>query len=94
MEKHQVLAKGKNSLLLLKHYPAISLEKKKVVNVTGAGDSFVGSLLTDLAGDKILSPAKLDETVERAQCAAILSLLSAEAVSPKLRHGLHKSIIV
>lgn len=90
--KRQILAKGKNSLLVLKHYPALSL-KQRIISVTGAGDSFAGSLLTDLIGKEVLPPTPLDEAIERAQYAAVLSLISPEAVSPELRFG-HRNMFV
>jgi len=83
-QKRQIVAKGKESTLVLKHYPALAL-RQNIVNVTGAGDSLVGSLLADISQRNTpLSPEGLDEVVERAQRAAVLSLYSHEAVSPLL----------
>lgn len=82
-EKWQLVAKGRDSILLLKHYPARPLDRP-IVNVTGAGDSLVGSLLADLTQCENLAPESLDNIVHRAQRAAILSLYSSEAVSPFL----------
>jgi len=87
LEQHQIIAKGKNSLLVLKHYPAIPIEGADVVNVTGAGDSFAGALLAGISqglGGGLGTPQALDRVVTRAQRAAVLSLSSPEAVSPLL----------
>jgi len=90
-DQRLLIAKGENSTLVMKHYPAIPL-RERIVNVTGAGDSFVGSLLASLSvSGAIDSVASLDRIVEEAQCAAILSLSSSEAVSPLLRRGLTRS---
>jgi pseudouridylate synthase / pseudouridine kinase len=83
LEQRQLVAKGKNSILVLKHYPAIPIKREQIVNVTGAGDSFVGSLLTSIGKDDSLNtPQNLDEVVAHAQNAALLSLFSTDAVSP------------
>ncbi|GJJ13915.1 hypothetical protein Clacol_008172 [Clathrus columnatus] len=92
-EKRQVLARGKDSVLVLKHYSAVAF-KQEIVNVTGAGDSFVGSLLTDLMWDELLCPTRLDEIIDKAQCAAVLSLTSAEAVSPRLQYNSRKNLFL
>ncbi|KAF8577889.1 hypothetical protein K439DRAFT_1363592 [Ramaria rubella] len=87
-EHHQLVAKGKDSILVMKHYPALPISKEDIVNVTGAGDSFVGSLLAALGKDGALStPKRLDDIMERAQHTARLSLTSFDAVSPLLQHA-------
>ena len=92
-DKHQLVAKGKNSVLVLKHYPAIPIKREQIVNVTGAGDSFVGSLLTAIAnGHALDTPQNLDEAVTRAQTAASLSLSSAHAVSPLISGTVLQSV--
>jgi pseudouridine-5'-phosphate glycosidase/pseudouridine kinase len=84
-DQHQVVAKGKNSLLVLKHYPAFPIKPTEVVNVTGAGDSFVGALLADISQGAVLdTPHAMDKLVGRAQRASVLSLYSADAISPSL----------
>jgi pseudouridine-5'-phosphate glycosidase/pseudouridine kinase len=93
-EQRLLIAKGENSTLVLKHYPALPL-REQITNVTGAGDSFVGSLLAGLSGvDAMFNLEDLDRIVEEAQCAAVLSLSCSEAVSPLLRRGLTRSKLV
>lgn len=74
------------SLIVLKHYPAIPLSDAEIVNVTGAGDSLVGSLSASIVQDPtvFLHPDKLDEAIHQAQKAAVMSLHSVRAVSPLL----------
>ena len=71
-------------LLVLKWYQAHTLNSP-VVNVTGAGDSLVGSLLASIIhGGKdenpFHHPSRLDSAVNRAQEAAVRSLQSPFAV--------------
>ncbi|KZT02641.1 indigoidine synthase A-like protein [Laetiporus sulphureus 93-53] len=83
-----VVARNKagTGAIVLKHYPAAVLPKEKIVNVTGAGDTLVGSMLATLLqkprafGD----PSSLDELIIHAQRAAVLTLQSQYAVSPAL----------
>lgn len=69
------------------------------MNVTGAGDSLVGSMLGSIthlnangesgSGEGVLNhPERMDEVIGRAQRAAVLSLHSEFAVSPKLSEAL------
>jgi len=66
--------------------PSTVIESKNVVNVTGAGDSFVGVLAAGLSQD----PDALQNTIatelliETAQKASLYSLQGTEAVSPRL----------
>ena len=84
-EHRQLVTRGKNSILVLKHYPAKPIEPEEIVSVTGAGDSFVGSLLVAIGkGYALNTPQSLDEVVDCAQNAAQLSLMSSDAVSPLL----------
>ena len=88
LEQHQIIARGKDSLLVLKHYPAFPIEGADIVNVTGAGDSFAGALLAALCqGGGLDTPQAMDKVVERAQRASVLALCSPEAVSPLLTEG-------
>ncbi|KAF8530974.1 indigoidine synthase A-like protein [Gautieria morchelliformis] len=90
-DQRQLVSKGKSSILVLKHYPAIPINREDIVNVTGAGDSFVGSLLTAIGQNSALNtPQSLDEAVECAQNAARLSLFSADAISPLLCSAVSK----
>jgi len=57
-----------------------------VTSVTGAGDSFVGTVLASLSRDlKVFyNPNNLEQVITSAQQAAILTLQSDLAVSPLL----------
>jgi pseudouridine-5'-phosphate glycosidase/pseudouridine kinase len=80
-----VIARGNSGeLLVLQHFPALHIDK--VVNVTGAGDSFVGALLANLVRNPrtFQDPKTLSDAISAAQRAAILSLQSQFAVSPLL----------
>ena len=73
--------------LIVKHFAPLDIEDSKIISTTGAGDSLVGSLLSNFANseDNIwLDPSQLEESMQRAQRAAILSLQSGSAVSPLL----------
>lgn len=78
---------GSGSLLVLKWYHALKLDDKALLNVTGAGDSLVGSLLASVvhqSDSPFHNPARLDEAIGRAQRAAVMSLQSSFAVAPEL----------
>jgi pseudouridylate synthase / pseudouridine kinase len=95
----QIVVKSTNgSILVLKYFPALPLESSgfdgiNAVNVTGAGDSLVGSLLASVVSNgpepqnPFLDPQQLDAAMARAQKAAILTLHSSLAVSPLLSSG-------
>jgi len=87
-EKRCIIAKGSKSgdIVVLKHYPAIEIKEEEIINVTGAGDSLVGTLCAGIAMDPTTfkDQAKLDALVHLAQEAAVLSLHSVRAVSPLL----------
>ncbi|EMD42115.1 hypothetical protein CERSUDRAFT_147657 [Gelatoporia subvermispora B] len=94
-----VVAHGKpgTGVLVLKHVPAFRLSDQDIVNVTGAGDSLVGSILATLVRQPAAfeDPEALEDMVARAQKAALLTLQSQHAVSPLLStanaSGLDKS---
>lgn len=94
VHKRCVVAKGRGgaSVTVLKHYPALIVPGEKIVNVTGAGDSFVGTVLATLVHRPtvFLHPNSLDELVAQAQKAAVLTLQSPHAVSPLLSE-LHRT---
>lgn len=71
-------------IFVVQHFSPLHVEK--VINVTGAGDSFVGALLASLARqpDTFQDPNKLSDVMFAAQTAATLSLQSHHAVSPLL----------
>ncbi|TFK41213.1 indigoidine synthase A-like protein [Crucibulum laeve] len=84
--KRYIVARGKtNEIVVLQHFPPLPVVEK-VVNVTGAGDSFGGALLACLAKNPkaFQDVATLERTISAAQMAAILSLQSHFAVSPLL----------
>ncbi|KAJ7293531.1 Indigoidine synthase A like protein-domain-containing protein [Mycena rebaudengoi] len=72
-----------NEILILQHFPALPTI---VINSTGAGDSFVGSLLASLQLDAhpFDGPNSLERIVAIAQKAATLTLQSHSSVSPLL----------
>lgn len=61
--------------------PAEIVAAENVVSVNGVGDTFLGSLIAAL----VKSDKGVEEVVDFAQKAAILTLKSQEAVSPELR---------
>ncbi|KAL0071868.1 hypothetical protein AAF712_000790 [Marasmius tenuissimus] len=78
-----IVSHGTNESVVLIHLPALPAQ---VVNVTGAGDSFVGALSARLV-ERPLSfndMESLKETVNFAQQAAVLTLASELAVSPRV----------
>ncbi|KAA1471543.1 indigoidine synthase A-like protein [Dentipellis sp. KUC8613] len=84
--RRYIVAHGRSETVVLKHFPAHALAGDAVVNVTGAGDSLVGALLAMLTQNPNLfqDEKTMDEAVEVAQRAAIATLGSELAVSPKL----------
>lgn len=70
--------------VVIAYFPA--LVAKTLVNVTGAGDSFVGALLASMMKYPSLfqEPKLLDEAIHLAQQAAILTLASPLAVAPEI----------
>ena len=63
-------------------FPAIEeVPAEEVVSVNGVGDSFAGTLVAGLAKD---SSKKVEDLVDLAQRAAVLTLKSKESVSPGL----------
>ncbi|OBZ79738.1 Pseudouridine-5'-phosphate glycosidase [Grifola frondosa] len=84
----QVVAhnKSQQNILVLKHFPAPFVREESIINVTGAGDSLVGSMLATLAQSPVAfeEPSALEKLVAKAQMAAVLTLQSKHAVSPAL----------
>ncbi|KAG6885579.1 hypothetical protein C0993_012581 [Termitomyces sp. T159_Od127] len=84
--QRRIIAHGKpnGDIVVLQHFPPCAVEK--VINVTGAGDSFVGALLADLAHQSQVfdDPDRLANAIRIAQNAAALTLRSDLAVSPLL----------
>lgn len=86
--ERRVIAHGKSAqeTVVLQHIPGLSLPNSSIVNVTGAGDTLVGSILAALLQnpDALSNPCSLDNTMRVAQRAAVLTLQSNHAVSPLL----------
>ena len=84
--RRQIIAHGKAEIIVIKHYPAHTIEPQYAVNVTGAGDSLVGALLAALVQNPsaFSNPESLDGVIELGQSAAIETLRSPLAVSPSL----------
>ncbi|KAI0639484.1 indigoidine synthase A-like protein [Trametes polyzona] len=84
----QVVARAPSgrSVVVFKHFPPIQVPEDKIVNVTGAGDSLVGSMLATLSRNPAAfqEPSSLDQLVAQAQLAAVYTLQSEHAVSPRL----------
>ncbi|CCL99025.1 uncharacterized protein FIBRA_01034 [Fibroporia radiculosa] len=83
-----IVCRGKSSVgaTVLKHFPALPIPKENIVNVTGAGDSLVGSILSSLLHTPtgFEDPVSLENVISHAQKAAVLTLQSQYAVSPLL----------
>jgi pseudouridine-5'-phosphate glycosidase/pseudouridine kinase len=84
---HQiVINSSRGHIVVLKHFSA--LKASDIVNVTGAGDSLVGTLLASLVSNPSYNvfhdPTLLDIAIQKAQEAAVLTLQSPLAVSPLL----------
>ena len=80
-----IVAQGSNKeTIVLQHFPGLAVDN--VMSVTGAGDSFVGTVLASLSRDlKVFyNPNNLEQVITSAQQAAILTLQSDLAVSPLL----------
>ncbi|CAG8590959.1 991_t:CDS:10 [Paraglomus brasilianum] len=71
----------------VKYFQPASVENSSIINVTGAGDSFVGTVLAGLA---IYGEKELDRIIDVAQRVAVLSLQTHSSISEKLNAGLLK----
>ncbi|CAG8471190.1 1301_t:CDS:10 [Paraglomus occultum] len=65
----------------VKYFQPALVENSSIINVTGAGDSFVGTVL---AGLSIYGEKELDRIIDVAQRVAILSLQTHSSISEKL----------
>jgi pseudouridine-5'-phosphate glycosidase/pseudouridine kinase len=88
--RRQIISKGRGAIYVLKHFPTIPLSTSDIINVTGAGDSLVGSILASLVTnpDTMQHPALVIHMIARAQQAAVLTLKNDLAVSPLLGKAL------
>jgi len=77
---------GHGDIVVLQHFPANFLPQESIVNVTGAGDTLVASVLASLVQNPrgFEAPESLRKIVKNAQAAAVLTLKSEFAVSPSL----------
>ena len=83
-----VVSNGRTSTFVLKYFPAQPIEDGDIVNVTGAGDTLVGSLLASsiMVGSALFEDGvKLASSIDHAQKAACATLKCEEAVSPNIR---------
>jgi pseudouridine-5'-phosphate glycosidase/pseudouridine kinase len=83
-----VVCNGRTSTFMLKYFPAQPIEAGDIVNVTGAGDTLVGSLLaSSLTARSALfeDDYQLALAIYRAQEAACATLKCEEAVSPEIK---------
>lgn len=81
----RIVAQGKwGHMVVLQHFPPLPIDT--IANVTGAGDSFVGSFLAHLLRQpqSMDDPKLLEAIIDTAQRAAVLTLGSQRAVSPAL----------
>lgn len=62
-------------------YPAEEVADQEIVSVNGVGDTFLGALLAYMTRTK----EGIEHAIDFAQCCAVHSLKSSEAVSPDLR---------
>jgi len=82
-----VVSNGRTSTVMLKYFPAQPIEVGDIMNVTGAGDTLVGSLLASsiTEGPALFEDeVKLALAINRAQKAACATLKCEEAVSPDI----------
>ncbi|EUC65370.1 indigoidine synthase A family protein [Rhizoctonia solani AG-3 Rhs1AP] len=93
-QKRQVVVRGSDGSALVVHYfPAHTLDRTRVHNVTGAGDTLVGALLASLVHDEATfhQPEKLEAAINLAQRCAVLTIGSELAVSPAISSISHPS---
>ena len=86
VRRRQVIAHGKSEVVIIKHYPAHTIDPQYTVSVTGVGDSLVGAVLAALVQNQsaFSDPESVDGVIELGQSAAIETLRSPFAVSPSL----------
>ena len=77
------------SRTVFRYYPALPLDAGASRSAVGAGDTLAGAIAVMLANGRSLRlPADMDAIAQSAQQAAILTLQSADAVSPLLSPSL------
>lgn len=77
---------GNGDIVVIHHFPTNLLPPESIVNVTGAGDTLVASVLASLVRNPngFEDPESLQKIIGDAQAAAVLTLQSGFAVSPSL----------
>ena len=83
-----MVSNGRTSTFMLKYFPAQPIKGGDIVNVTGAGDTLVGSLLASslTEGSALFEDdVELAKAIDNAQKAACATLKCVEAVSPDIR---------
>lgn len=87
-KKYQIFSRASDgSILVIKYFPAYSLHSDlATINVTGAGDTLVGTLLAALAhkNDLFSIPDELDKAIDLGQRCAIETIKSPFAVAPSI----------
>ena len=69
--------------IYMRLFPAVEkVDESEVVSVNGVGDTFLGALIA--AAEKKGKDARVEDLVDLAQRAAVLTLKSRESVSPQL----------
>ncbi|CAG8458470.1 5751_t:CDS:10 [Rhizophagus irregularis] len=86
-KKNEIIIKEKNgkSGLRLKYFKPIKFDKNEIVNVTGAGDSVVGTLVS---GFILHGETKIDKIIEVAQYIALMTLKTHNSVSEDINEKL------
>jgi pseudouridylate synthase / pseudouridine kinase len=77
---------GNGNIVVFHHFPVNRIPPELIVNVTGAGDTLVASILASLVQNPrgFEDPEALKKIMDDAQAAAVLTLKSEFAVSPLL----------
>lgn len=88
LARYVVVQGNSKETIVLQHFPGLSAEN--INNVTGAGDSFAGAVLASISKNPraFSDPEDLEQTINMAQQAALLTLQSDSAVSPLLSDSL------
>ncbi|RIA81776.1 Ribokinase-like protein [Glomus cerebriforme] len=86
-KNNEIIIKGKNekSGLRFKYFKPISFDKNEIINVTGAGDSVVGTIVSGLI---LHDKTKIDKIIEIAQYIALMTLKSHNSVSEDINEKL------
>ncbi|CAE6468588.1 unnamed protein product [Rhizoctonia solani] len=86
-QNRRVVVRGSDgSAIVIQYFPAHALNQTGVHNVTGAGDTLVGTLLASLVHNEAIfcQPKQLGDAINLAQQCAVLTIGSELAVSPAI----------